>query len=422
MAIINTLRDSSPLPVRDRGEMKINGITVFPGRDAERVLYEEFVMKFRAKLEGAVFFVGDNQRTLNLAVMPELIIGLVGLGEGGEQSLKGEDDIGTRRKLDIFNEDNSELLLRPGIEKSRDGTSKFGIQLTASNKKITEAGINFIPMEELSLDRELVGYLLNESIQGLFPGRNIASITDMNLKKLIEKGNGFKTLQELFPGRNIESIGNKTLLDFIAEGNGIKTLSQDYFLGKHREPQKVAKYLQDHFLQVDMFASGRSFHPTKEFLDYVLNPLNNKFRGGEFFGVSHIHYGWTDAQITKNKKLSRQKKANPGFAGYISPFDALVMLASLQRYQNSKKENLKISPVNILFGVTEIDITDRSLIGTWYFDLARMLNSKNIVDFNRFQYLTNQLNAKRQDGKLLEEFYELVARYSSRELPPYVTS
>ena len=378
MTVKSTLLNSSHLPARDRGEMKANGMNIFASGDVEKALIA-MAKRYPAQLEIGAFIIGDNPNRLNLAVLPHLMLGV-----GGK-----EGHLQTRRKLEHLIRLKNRVVLRPGVEKNiENGLMELGIQVTVSNDEYDDMKAQFIPMSELILDRPLVQYLSLSSIETLFPGISMESTDDGELKNLIIKENGFTKLPQL------------------------------YFNGAD-VPQKIVTYLQDHALNIDMLSAGRSLHPTLEFLLHILDPVNNQFKGGEYYGFSHIHYNWTEKRIAQETALQNLRKIDPRWVELITPGDAIQIISNVAlQGRLSQKE---LIPRVTFVGVTALELFDNSLIGTRYFDFINLSRNENSGDYDDFIDLTLKIKSH-TSYDYLKQFYYLARKYSSPELPPYVTS
>ncbi|MCK4858735.1 MAG: hypothetical protein KAT58_12245, partial [candidate division Zixibacteria bacterium] len=363
---------SLDLLVGRSGDFRINSANVFPSGDIEKALIQT-VKRFPSQIELAMYLTGDNNSQINKAIAPELIIGVA--GKGGEMQ--------TRRELENLTDLLGKTRTMIGVAK---GTQELGIQVVAARDEFRQDKNQFIPISELSLDRPLAYYLSENS------------------------------RQELFQGKTAENITNDEIRDRIVKSQELKKASHTYF-NSIDGTQREVEFLADFPLQVDMFSSARSLHPMKNYILTALSPTNNKFQGGQYFGLSHVHYGYTDQEIEQSPHLVQARKVDERFVELITPFDAKQLMSSRSNFNLMSKGQLNTRMAFV--GVTALDPANYELIGSTYFDGVEL--SKNDADFRLFNAIAPRVEAT-QDPGVIREYWQLTRKYSPSKLPPYVAS
>lgn len=342
---------------------------VFPSGMVEQVLVQ-LAKHFSYPIELQVYLTGSSKNRINQVVVPEFIIGLGNRGEE-EYSLKDMDYLGefdgeTKTMLAVLQE-----------------TNELGIQVVAYAEKFNRDKNLFVPLSELVLDRPLVNYLPEDSIQELFPEKDVSEITYDHLSNLILTSNSLRKCTHSYFNKTIETV----------------------------------TFLIDYPLYVDLFTTIGSLKVMKGYLLNSLIPVNNKFMGGKSHGMAHIHYGYSEEQYGKNTFLQECHKIDEHFNELISPGDA-VGLISRNHYLKLLSKGL-VDSYEWFIGVTTLDPVNKDLIGSTYFHTAEIyMNKKDAEEFERLAIMSSQIT----DYSWMRDYYQIVRQYSSSKLPDYVDS
>ncbi len=366
MATKTTKKDTSHSDNYDQASAK-RSFNLYPSGMVEQILVQ-LAKKFPHPLEILVYLIGDCEEKINKVVVPEHIIGVKVTGNDNSERLENY--------FDPFGETKT----MPGVRKD---TEELGLQIVSYREGMTRDNCLFLPLSELVLDRPLARYLPKSS------------------------------LRSLFPQKAISKISNKELRDLVLKSQNLKKYSHVYFDEKCLE----VEFLPDLPLYVDSFSSKGSLIPMSGYIFTSLFPTNNKFMKGTSHGMSHIHYSFTDEQKEKDLLVRECSKFDEHFVELISPGDA-VGIITRSTFLKSLSNGAIDSSV-IFEGVTTIDPITMDLVGSTYFDVSAINeNNEDMEEFHKLALASGFVT----DFAWLRDFFHLVRKYSSPQLPKYVDS
>ncbi|MCK5082820.1 MAG: hypothetical protein KAR31_07920, partial [Candidatus Omnitrophica bacterium] len=265
-----------------------------------------------------------------------------------------------------------------------DGRGNLGIQIVASKynmrKGFLEGREKFISLDHLILNKPLAQFMSQ------------------------------KDRQELFPGMDVKDISEKHLIDMITRSRDKRQMS--YMTnGKERKIEEVVFVPTE--LEVDMFGTDRSYHPTNRFIKNVLS--QNRFDNGAHFGDVHTHYGFPEQEIAKEPYLQELFASDRRFPELLTPYDAVALKGS--------KDTMKVLGLDntqaILRGIIWMDQENKKVEGSTYFDLIEL--SEDETAFNEFDRLSTKA-LETEDTEDVKKYFAFVRQFSHPQRPGYASS
>lgn len=327
---------------------------------------QEAARKFSGNIEIAGYLIGDNPSSLTHFVLPRNVIGL-------------DVDARDKIKLKELTDPRGQTSAMIGVDRM---TGELGIQVIASKDGAAQDKSQFFPLSQLILNKPLARYFSDQM------------------------------MEQRYSGLSWDDITNEMLLASINADK--EAFSHTYF--DNGAPIKAVDFIGPS-LDVDMFGGKRSLHPMKAFsLDTL---AENKAGKGTIFGMSHTHFGYTEQEIDKSRRLSELSKFDETFMKYISAEDAQQMLSS--RAHIFRISNRQFDMSNSLLGVTALDPVTKEIIGSSYFSPLTFSSASKEQDLKALKELALEVNATGDIG-VEKEYFSFVAEHSSAELPSFVAS
>jgi len=243
---------------------------------------------------------------------------------------------------------------------------------------VLEGMVKFITADLLILDRPLAQFFKKEDRERLFPGMTVENITERHLKEMIV---GYDDIKRT---------------SFAKGGKG--------------EFQEI-RFVPIH-LDVNMFSTDRSYHPTTEFYKNELS--ENKFAGGWFFGDVQTHYGYSKKELADEPILQKLFDFDPRFPELLSPFDATFFKASKNIMKTLGFEDsrglvmrgiLWLNQNKEIQGITYLDLEELSGAGTAFDEFAQL---------SLMAYWTEEFEH-------MKAYYKFVRQFSHPQRPYYAS-
>ncbi|MCK5180574.1 MAG: class I SAM-dependent methyltransferase, partial [Candidatus Omnitrophica bacterium] len=338
--------------------------SIVPISDTEKVISQKAKGFGKKNVEFMGIFRGTGPDKLNELVLPRVI--------GIESS--------RRTELDVL----SDLEGPVSTMLALDGRGNLGIQIVASKynmrKGFLEGREKFISLDHLILNKPLAQFMSQ------------------------------KDRQELFPGMDVKDISEKHLIDMITRSRDKRQMS--YMTnGKERKIEEVVFVPTE--LEVDMFGTDRSYHPTNRFIKNVLS--QNRFDNGAHFGDVHTHYGFPEQEIAKEPYLQELFASDRRFPELLTPYDAVALKGS--------KDTMKVLGLDntqaILRGIIWMDQENKNVRGSTYFDLTEL--SEDEAAFNEFDRLSTRA-LETEDTEDIKKYFAFVRQFSHPQRPDYASS
>ena len=327
---------------------------------------QELAKTFPGNIEFSGYFVGDNLNTLTNFILPRNVIGL---------DVDWEDKI----KLKELTDPLGLTSIMIGVDRM---TGELGIQVVASKDGAAQDKSQFFPLSQLILNKPLASYFSDQM------------------------------MEQRFPELSRDDITNELLLAYFEADK--EAFTHTYF--DNGTPYKTVNFVSPP-LEADMFGGKRSLHPMNAF---TLDALaGNKAGNGKIFGISHIHFGHTEQEIEKSRRLRELYKFDEKFMQYLSAEDYLQMLEGRANLLRISKGQCDMSMK--LLGVTALDPVTKEIVGRSYYSPLTLLPDSKAETLKKLEELAIRTNTAGDVGAEIE-FFSLLRSKSPPKFPSFVAS